>query len=533
MASTPSSAQSAADADTHGSIQTTTGTLEPAPEVLLTRGYPKRSLAALETEFVDNNDINSMAPSSAVLQSSFLIMDDAHNLEDKVDKSDHVTLPQSQSSSAQPPPKRVRYGSLENEPTATDYALLEPIIHPDKDNTIPRARRHSAAASSSIVPSQTSHPTMSRRRSLADLVHSSSQRPPVVLDEAEATAAYGEPIDTSSPSLGMDIDASEQPPTPVMSRYPGSSQVAAGINSSSPTATESSNTPTYQRHDSDKNNVQTSVTGGRSSGPRSPSSVRSPSSLFMPSQQSHTTASHRRNSTSAKKGFQRPVRIQLLDKAESEQIREQARRDSASSGDQEQRDRDDDSETFIPQDGIILRNSMGSDNDSDIALLKEDPSIHDWDKEELEDEENGSSTPAYGGEPLSLPLETSQRRKSLENDIRRAANASGKPTGALPRRRPGREGDNSYNNSSNGDDNEDEDDDWDPLRDPEREIAVMSEDQEADLHNVHLRLENQREFQDAASLDLGEAESQAVNEDGQYGGSIQEDDEGEDFWENR
>ena len=50
---------------------------------------------------------------------------------------------------------------------------------------------------------------------------------------------------------------------------------------------------------------------------------------------------------------------------------------------------------------------------------------------------------------------------------------------------------------------------------------------------MHVKLENQREFQNAAGLNLDKGDTQALNEDGQHGGPIEDDDEGGDYWENR
>ncbi|KAI1320301.1 hypothetical protein EDD11_001516 [Mortierella claussenii] len=458
----------------HAGIQTTTSALEAAPENLLVRGYNKRSLAALEPEFVDNSDINAMAPSSAILQSDFLVKDDNHNLDDKVDMADRVILSHAPLSPPAPLPKRVRYAPSNNEPTAADYALLNPVIQPSNEEAA--NTHHTRSRSSSSSPSSTSDSSsrpnrphsVSRRRSIADLVPSSGRRTSVLMDEPEATTIYGEPVDSSSAGLAMDISDDEPPAPPALaSTYPGSSKLTAG------------------------------------------------------------NAARRNSVSSAKKGIQRPVRIQLLDKAESEQIREQARRDSVSSDmDQDQQDQEDDHDSDS-QERRILQSRV--DDQSDVALQKEDPAVHDWDKEELDDEENSSATPSSMGES-PMPYESTERRRSIANDIRRAAGTSGAGTEESKHssRRSGRGA------SSRKDRDDDEDDDhWDPLLDPEREVAVMTEDQEAELHNVHLRLENQRDFQDAASLDLGEDDAQAVNEDGQYGGAIEDDDEGEDYWENR
>ncbi|KAF9080541.1 hypothetical protein BGX23_001992, partial [Mortierella sp. AD031] len=159
--------------------------------------------------------------------------------------------------------------------------------------------------------------------------------------------------------------------------------------------------------------------------------------------------------------------------------------------------------------------------DEETVLPKEDPTIHDWDQEELEDEEESTPSPASltsGNVPREETIRSlNKRQRQFERDRRRAAFEGG-----------------SSQTSSDQENNSDLDDDNDdPFLDPERDSAFMSEAQEADTHNVHLRLENQREFQDAAGLDLGEEETSNINEDGQYGGMIEDDDEGEDFWENR
>lgn len=224
----------------------------------------------------------------------------------------------------------------------------------------------------------------------------------------------------------------------------------------------------------------------------------------------------RRNSTCSKKGVQRLIRIQLIDGAESEELQEQVRRASTS----------EQSSSWSPDHGPIEEDSavdeanlmLMSDTDSegDVALPKEDPTIHDWDVEELDDEGSRSDTSSSTRNLSRMPqvLGRSSLRREADFELKHTSSSRTRHFAGTGRDR-------------------DDDDDWDPLRDPEREVPAMSEDQEADLHNVHMRQENRREFQDAAGLDLGEGDALAVNEDGQYGGAIEDDDEGEDYWENR
>ncbi|KAF9995106.1 hypothetical protein BGZ65_009270 [Modicella reniformis] len=304
------------------------------------------------------------------------------------------------------------------------------------------------------------------------------------MDEPEATAIYGEPLDCSPDGLKLDNLEEEQPPFSsheLSSKYPRSSKFSASSSSSN------------------SNSFDLELTNGQ-----------------------------RRNSTSSKKGVQRPVRIQLIDSAESEMLREQVRRASTS----------DQSASWNPEDEAIQEDTTGdddgnvilindSDNEADIALPKEDPTIHDWDKEELEDEMSGSeiSSSTRDSSPQPQPRD--------KNRLRRDVMMVSSPDTDFELRRTSSRIRHAASTGRTRSNHHDDDDDWDPLLDPEREVPAMSEDQEADLHNIHLRLENQREFQDAAGLDLGEDDAQAVNEDGQYGGKIEDDDEGEDYWENR
>lgn len=194
-------------ADIHRTVQTTTNTIEPAPELLLTRGCEKRSLAALEPEFVDSNDINGMAPSSAVLQSDFLIMDDSNNLEDKADMTSRIhsisTAP-----SPLPPQKRVRYAHSENEPTASDFAQLEPVIQPYNKTEV-RSQSNRGLGSRQ-------HPPSERMSSTDPLLPAG-----LYMDEPEGTI-YSEPLDCSS---GLTLDTLQDIHTPsqdLTSKHPES-----------------------------------------------------------------------------------------------------------------------------------------------------------------------------------------------------------------------------------------------------------------------------------------------------------------------
>ncbi|KAF9329080.1 hypothetical protein BG006_007829 [Podila minutissima] len=518
----------------HGSIQTTTGTAEPAPEVLLTRGYAKRSLAAIEPEFVDSSDINGMAPSSAVLQADYLIMDDAHNLDDRYDmapKANALDPPRDMRLS-----KRVRYTD-DSKLTASDFAHLEPIITPkDEHPSMFIASSSSSSPSglfrkSSSSSSSTGHPhTQSRKRSIADLVPPSSSQEPVYLDETRAINEYGEPVDSSAASLAMDLSGYGPGFLP---RAPHEFTEFSGMIKTKVVANSTNDTLRL------KEPISTASPAPSSS---SSSTTTSKSPLFLPP--SHSSRPHlphqdscssnngstdaKRTTPARKNSIQRPVRIQLLDEQESETL-DQARRASADQLDEE--DEDEKHHGVVSHDtASFVQKKKRTGVADDIALPPEDPIMHDWDKEELDDEDDDSN---YGSQSDSVSSSPRRRdpvyrkRKSIEEDIRRAAGEGDHRSHHRQR-----------HHLSNAIDDDDDDDDDDERRDslhgdPERDIAVMSEDQEADLHNVHLRLENQREFQDAAGLDLGEGESESFNDDGRYGGAIEDDDEGEDFWENR
>ncbi|KAF9320211.1 hypothetical protein BG003_006795 [Podila horticola] len=518
----------------HGSIQTTTGTAEPAPEVLLTKGYAKRSLAAIETEFVDSSDINGMAPSSAVLQADYLIMDDAHNLDDRYDMAPKANAPDIPRDIRLP--KRVRYTN-NSKLSTSDFTHLEPIITPkdEQSSTFFSSSSSSVSSSSGLFRktassssfSNSGHPhTQSRKRSIADLMPPSSSQEPVYLDETRAINEYGEPVDSSAASLAMYLSGDGPGPLP---RVHHESIEDSGMIKTKIMANNTNDTLRL------KDPISTASPAASNS-----SSTTSKSPLFMPS--SHSSRPHlphqdsscsngsmdaKRTTPARKNSMQWPVRIQLLDEQESETL-DQARRASADQLVEEDEEEEHHGAVSHDTSSLVQKKKQTGVTD-DIALPPEDPIAHDWDEEELDDEDDDSN---YGSQPDSASSSPRRdpvyrKRKSIEEDIRRAAGEDDHRSHHRQR-----------HHLSNAIDDEEDDDDDDESRDslhgdPERDIAVMSEDQEADLHNVHMRLENQREFQDAAGLDLGEGESESFNDDGRYGGAIEDDDEGEDFWENR
>ncbi|KAG9327537.1 hypothetical protein KVV02_003782 [Mortierella alpina] len=503
----------------HGLIQTTSNTLEPAPEMLLTRGCDKRSFAALEPEFVDSNDINGMAPASAVLQSDHLVIDDDHNLDDKVDMSGRVILTTAPSDPTHPPvPKRTRLSPDAIRPSASDFAQLQPIIQPDSRRELRDQHGHRHRLTHVRESPAMTH-SLSRRRSIADLVPPSSHCAPVNMDEPEATVVYGEPMDSSSAALALeDSEDGDLSPPALTTQYPGSKRTATSGSSPEPTLKD-------QHQDNERRFIPMRRPSGLSSGnsgnnnrqnsipqdPRHSASSKANSTLFMPTSHSSGPLDQRRSSTtSLRKVSQRPVRIQILDEAESEKIMERSRHDASLNEELILGQQSSQTPSQDPYRSLAL-----DDNDADIALPKEDPVVHDWDEEELEDEESDTSTPTAATGTSTPQFLTNDSYSSILNDDRPPTSSEAK-----------------QQRKRNDDDDQDQRD-RDILRDPEREIAVMSESQEANLHNMHVRLENQREFQDAAGLDLGEDDAQALNEDGRYGGAIEDDDEGDDYWENR
>ncbi|KAF8985742.1 hypothetical protein BGZ46_002121 [Entomortierella lignicola] len=478
--------------DDIGSDQAT-ATIETSLEVGASRdSYGKRT--SLEPDLTEKNDINEMAPSSAIFLSD-ISMNDNNKPTNEAIIADETILANSIHSHSAPASKRVKYSSPKEGLTASDYAQLKPVVQPD--TTFSRPTVHS----------------LSRKRTIADLVPPPSQCSPIDMDEPDATIVYGEPVDSSSSALSIEISEEGKPFTPALTtRYPGSSQVAL-TSPSSPKGIDDHSDAKVTGKDNKQRSLSTTA-----------------SSLFMPS---HHTPRPRRNSCVTKKGFQRPVRIQLLDEAESDKIREEggyvltSQTSSPSLSEQgllweDNQTQDLDAGADNVRDATLHRNTH---DEQSIALPIEDPMVHDWDMEELDDEESEAS----------ITLSGEDSSNSFENNSRREAECTSKDMpNRLARIRRASISDAVTMEDQDEVENEQEDDDkWDPMMDPEREISSMSEDQEVELHNVHMRLENQRDFQDASSLDLGEVDGQATSEDGRYGGAIVDDDEGEDFWENR
>ncbi|KAF8929330.1 hypothetical protein BGZ47_001110, partial [Haplosporangium gracile] len=555
---------------------------EPAPENFLTRGYPKRSLAAIETEFVDSNTFDAPAPPSSVLQSDNLIIDENNNLGEHLDMSGEVPsslggagagagglgVSGGESSPATSvtsttaviggenggsghAAKRVRYSfsdadGAHHHPTAAELSVLQPVIQPD--NSLRRelgGQQHGHHTHHhNIYPH-----SVSRGRSVADLLPSTTDVAPLDMDE-DASEAMGDPVDSSLGALAMEVEPSEEERRHSHSHGPVEGRVTSAAAFLEPkkrlaidlnpvhhhTATETLSTTNPTTTTSSLSSYQQNQTTPSPERKRS-LSISSTSTFGTPGATHHNSAH-----LADKKGLKREVKIQLLDEMESKPILEEARRASI---DQQREAREDkkhppssSSSPSTSSSAAILTSTKGTkspdqQDEEDMVLPKEDPSIHDWDQEELEDEDlDSDSTPS----PASLTSGNIPRQETISSLQKRQRKLDRDRTHNRDRRRasfletgnsqPTSEVENSNNNS------EIEEDKDDPFLDPERDLAFMSEAQEADTHNVHLRLENQREFQDAAGLDLGEEESSNVNEDGQYGGMIEEEDEGDDFWEN-
>ncbi|KAF9142356.1 hypothetical protein BG015_000950, partial [Linnemannia schmuckeri] len=542
---------------------------EPAPENLLTRGYSKRSLAAIEPEFVDSNTLDAPAPSSSVLQSDYLIIDENDNLGEHLDMSGEVPssvgggggtggagslgvaggVPSPATSATSTTAvvggesgggghaaKRVRYSfsdadDTHHRPTAAELSVLQPVIQPD--NSL--RRELGGQQHGHHTHHLNTHPhSVSRGRSVADLLPSTTDVAPLDMDE-DASEALGDPVDSSLGALAMEVEPSEEERRHSQSHGPVEGRVtsaAAFLEPKKRLATDAN--PVH--HHTTTETLSTSSTTNPATTTFSSSSYQqnqtTPSperkrSLSISSTSTFGTpgATHHNNAHLAdKKGLKREVKIQLLDEMESKPILEEARRASM---DQQREAREDkkhppssSSSSSSSSSAAILTSAKGTkspdqQDEEDMVLPKEDPSIHDWDQEELEDEDlDSDSTPSpasltSGNIPRQETISSLQKRqrkldrdRAHSRDLRRASFLE---TGNS---QPSSDVENSNNNS---DIEEDKDD---PFLDPERDSAFMSEAQEADTHNVHLRLENQREFQDAAGLDLGEEESSNVNEDG-------------------
>lgn len=209
---------------------------EAAPENLLTRGYSKRSLAAIEPEFVDSNTLDAPAPSSSVLQSDYLIIDEHGNLGEHLDMSGEVPpiagagaggavgIPSPASSATSTtavvggesggsghPAKRVRYSFSEGDgshhrPSAAELSVLQPVIQPDNS-----LRREQGGQQHGHHTHHHNHHThsLSRGRSVADLLPSTTDVAPLDMDE-DASEAMGDPIDSSLGGLVMEVEPSEE-----------------------------------------------------------------------------------------------------------------------------------------------------------------------------------------------------------------------------------------------------------------------------------------------------------------------------------
>ncbi|KAF9438171.1 hypothetical protein BGZ76_009378 [Entomortierella beljakovae] len=421
--------------------------MEKATESLLP--IPKRSFDT-ETDHTDKNDVNEMAPTSAILETK-LGMVDRHRLDMEID----IQVKENSVSPNGRAQKRAR--NSRDELTSSDLTQLKSIILPEVEYNTSRPVTRS----------------ISRRRTMADLVHPSTSCPPINMDEPEATAVYGEPVDSSSSSLALYTTEDARPTSQALSvKYPGSSQAG-----------------------SESLRYHKTLSG----------------SVFLTTITKYVSIpglEHKNENDNSH--YLTDVRIQILDEAESERIRQvdqhtlTSNPPSLSSSDTNNMLVDENQGTEVDSDDI-------RDDDQNIVLPIEDPAVHDWDVEEIEDEESvGTST-------LPLPTYDSPNLMSQADAMNEDTN------GSAPSHR-----DDDDNESEEGNDEE-----WNPQLDPEREVTSMSEDQELDLHNVHMRLETQRGFQDSSSLDLGELDGFVRSEDGRYGGAIEADDEGEDFWENR
>ncbi|KAF9128388.1 hypothetical protein BGW39_005112 [Mortierella sp. 14UC] len=495
-----------------------------------------------------------MAPSSSVLQSDYLIIDENERLGEHLDMAKEAPTPSTTQASpageatgtddaaaAARASKRVRYSFSDDgqqRPTAADLSVLQPVIQPNTQQKLD-GQQHGH---------HTHHHNISRGRSVADLLPSSTDVAPIDMDE-DASAALGEPVDSSLGVLAMEVEVSEEELAHARKHGPVTGRVSSAAAFLEPKKRLATDPITAPHPASSNPGEGAASTATQSSSFQATPSLERKRSLSISSCSTTPGHSHGHNSHLAdKKGLKREVKIQLLDDMESKPILEEARRASI---DQQREARDDKKHPPTSSSSKATKTSDKIDEEEeegegeDTVLPKEDPSIHDWDQEELEDEDlnyddddddeldsipSPASSLTSGNTPREETISSLQKRqRKLERDRRRAVFLSSQPTS---------DNDDSDSNPTHhhhhnpADVDEDKDD---PFLDPERDSAFMSEAQEADTHNVHLRLENQREFQDAAGLDLGEGEaaSNVVNEDGQYGGMIEPDDEGDDFWENR
>ncbi|KAG0233549.1 hypothetical protein BGW42_007384 [Actinomortierella wolfii] len=641
----------------HPLLPTTTSRPEPAPENLLTKGESKRSWAALETEFVDSNDINGMAPSSAILRADHLVIDDHQILADKANLIAEITEP---IQNHEPASKRLK-ASLD-QPSAADLAALgdqNAVIQPTSASfthipmfkSSPTAthpfsaspRRNSATSPPPFLPQPNqeenqAHPGVvgaarkrtgsisSRGRMVAQLAPPANHSQPFI--ERRISQTIGDPIDTTRATVPMSIYLDPGPPPasmmPLMggrksSLRPGKdtsiekldtwyddvTMTSGGPFGTKVTATAA--TTTSQQNDSDVVMTDTSLPLPSSSihplttmttdsaSPQnatlpSPTTATatSPSTSSMSSSTSGATTERpanfgktRRLSTSLmmsathpfgqpkKSAAFRPVRIQILDDAETAKIREVTEQAQREQDPTIQLEIDQEDERHAEEELILLESGqkkykkkkiipgLGNDEpDEDIVLPIEDPVTHDWDREELEDDGGGGGDGGGGSdlESINSHGSSSRRRRgtsrgdkteisSHQAGISRTSGAKAMATSASPISATNitDDGDTTMISAQNDevevvddeDEDEDEDDDVDTDNDPEQQLPAMSEMQEEETHNSHIRLETQADFQQTAGLDRGELDASAYDEDGRYIGCIEQDDEGASEYENR
>ncbi|KAG0270152.1 hypothetical protein DFQ27_000071 [Actinomortierella ambigua] len=644
----------------HPLLPTTTSRPEPAPTSLLTKGEAKRSSAALEPEFVDSNDINGLAPSSAILRADYLVIDDNQILVDKSDRtlditalsSDAATL-SSQQHAQQPPVKRLKVSIDQPQPSAADLAALG-----DKNAVIQPALSFSRLTKTSppslaFSPSNTTYspisnaipqdpllpqPTQeenqahapslrqrqgsfSRGRMVAQLAPPVNQNQPFVGDERKIARTIGDPIDTTRATVPMSIYPDPGPPSASMmpmiggggsrrkaSLRPGKdisiekldtwhddvTMTAGGPFGTKGTATATTTTTAAttspQNIDPDSDVIMTDAPPASSSPSATTATTiglaESSSTVSPPLSDTTTTSSHatkerpvmlgktRRPSASftmsaihpfgqPKKGAlasSKHVRIQILDDAETAKIRqetEQAQREQDLSIQHEielEDERKAEEELLMMEAGKtkitydhknrISNNNSSSSNhksrihqDDEVALPIEDPVTHDWDREELDDDGGGGSGGSGGGNSGSSSGRPSGDVKDDSENPRSqramtAADSSARSS-RLKRRRALEEDSGEIDEEADDDDDDDDDDYDDTDNDPEQDLPAMSEIQEEETHNCHVRLETQMDFQLTAGLDRGELDANAYDEVGRYIGSIEQDDEGASEYENR
>ncbi|KAF9979167.1 hypothetical protein BGZ73_005335 [Actinomortierella ambigua] len=623
----------------HPLLPTTTSRPEPAPASLLTKGEAKRSCAALEPEFVDSNDINGMAPSSAILRADYLVIDDNQNLVDKAGRSIDLTVLSSAAAlgnqlQTQPAVKRLKVSIDQPQPSVVDLAALgdkNTIIQPALSFT--RISKTSSLASS---PSNTNNPnpgtlpqdaqlpqpeqeenqshasarkrqsSISRGRLVAQLAPPVNQNQPFVGDERKIARTIGDPIDTTRATVPMSIYLDPGPPSASMMPTFGMGGRKASLRPGKDTSIEKLDawhddvtmtggpfgtkvTATAaaiaaSQHDADSDVVMTDASLSSSPPPLSPTAVAgtltladlppASSSSSSPATTATTTSNSTTTNTTTTATSERPamlsksrrpsasfimstthpfgqpkkgaagskhVRIQILDDAETAKIREateqaQREQDLSIQHEIEQEDeREAEEELLLLETGqkkVAKKNSspgLGSHDDDDIVLPIEDPVTHDWDREELNDDSGGAGVGDGGG------TSSSGRASGDKKDLRAKSRAQSTMMATEPGTGPSTLAavDSLVERDRTEDEEEDDDDDDDDDNDPEQELPAMSEIQEEETHNCHVRLETQADFQLTAGLDRGELDANAYDEVGRYIGCIEQDDEGASEYENR